>query len=618
LAALLLCASASVIAANPAGATTLVLGDSLSDTGNAFRLTGGAFPDPQFYRDGRLSNGLIWADRIAPRQGYYADLLMGAPASGTIDGWNFAVAGAESGNQELDPVTLAAPGLLTQVRDYRQFVAANRIPGSARATSAFIWAGANDYGMRASDPNRSVAADGAFVDAVIANHRKAATDLVSSGVQEVVLLNQFDFSRAPTVQLFPTPVRTAGDAMTTAHNVKLLDLASSLNGKAGASVVLVDIDRLFDDVYANPSRYGFVSPSRPCLPDNGPPECATDAEANKRVFWDGTHLTSAAHALVHQTIGATRHAAYHAPRQAAVAAEISQSLVGAHRRALATHVATASRSGNGISVSLTADDTHEARGAAAGRSAYGLDSRTFGASVDAALSENVRAGILLTRGEGDAGLSTGSFEAKAITASGFLIGSLGALKGEVQVGHSWLDLAGRRSTAFAVDPLARSSSEGAAIFADASVSYALETGPLVLQPVANLRWTRVALDGWQESEGGQMNVRVDSQRRQSLVGAVGAQAKLVIPAGVVSLMPFAAAHYERELLDGGWTTSAVLGSGQRFDVRSTIGDRDWGTVQAGVRAGFGERLEASVAYETRVSWSGDEARAFSAGVKYRF
>ena len=57
--------------AAPAGAATVdytsfhVLGDSLSDVGNVYRLSFGRIPESPPYWRGRFSNGPVWADRVA-------------------------------------------------------------------------------------------------------------------------------------------------------------------------------------------------------------------------------------------------------------------------------------------------------------------------------------------------------------------------------------------------------------------------------------------------------------------------------------------------------------------------------------------------------------------------
>ncbi len=68
----------------------VVFGDSLSDTGNLFALSGGLFPPPSDYYRGRYSNGILWVEHLAPRLGlsYRQET-------------NFALAGAGSGTDHV-------------------------------------------------------------------------------------------------------------------------------------------------------------------------------------------------------------------------------------------------------------------------------------------------------------------------------------------------------------------------------------------------------------------------------------------------------------------------------------------------------------------------------------
>ena len=91
-----------------------VFGDSLSDQGNGFVLTGGAFP-PQPYAQ-RASNGPVAVERLASDLG-----IALAPAA--LGGTNYAVVGATSGTANISATVyqqpvLAGTGLLTQVAEF--------------------------------------------------------------------------------------------------------------------------------------------------------------------------------------------------------------------------------------------------------------------------------------------------------------------------------------------------------------------------------------------------------------------------------------------------------------------------------------------------------------------
>jgi phospholipase/lecithinase/hemolysin len=75
-------------AANPHFTAIYVFGDSYCDVGNLFTATGGAIPAPQFYDNGRFSNGPIWLEHVASAWG----LPMKPALQG---GTNYAFGGAE-------------------------------------------------------------------------------------------------------------------------------------------------------------------------------------------------------------------------------------------------------------------------------------------------------------------------------------------------------------------------------------------------------------------------------------------------------------------------------------------------------------------------------------------
>ncbi|MBD2184924.1 SGNH/GDSL hydrolase family protein [Aerosakkonema funiforme] len=102
-----------------------VFGDSLSDDGNLFALTGGAVPPSPPYFNGRFSNGLVWVEDLAP--------TLALPVNPST---NFAVGGATSGT--LNTGSSLLPGLQQQIDN---FVVANR--ASADPNGLYVvWAGA--------------------------------------------------------------------------------------------------------------------------------------------------------------------------------------------------------------------------------------------------------------------------------------------------------------------------------------------------------------------------------------------------------------------------------------------------------------------------------------------
>ena len=113
----------------------VVFGDSLTDTGNFFFISGDTYPVSPPYYDGRFSNGPVWIETFAPLLGVDADFdtpWVVDPTSAD----NFATGGANSGYDDIWDSTL---GLLSQISAFGYY-------GGSFAPDdlAVVWAGAND------------------------------------------------------------------------------------------------------------------------------------------------------------------------------------------------------------------------------------------------------------------------------------------------------------------------------------------------------------------------------------------------------------------------------------------------------------------------------------------
>ncbi len=123
-----------------------IFSDSLSDTGNFYRLSGGYPPPPYF--EGRFCNGPLWVEYLA------AELGMNYDAAD-----NFAVAGATTGTiNSNDRAGQKYPGLLDEVES---FINAGGVSEPERALYV-VAAGANDFsvGLESGASPQSIIADG--------------------------------------------------------------------------------------------------------------------------------------------------------------------------------------------------------------------------------------------------------------------------------------------------------------------------------------------------------------------------------------------------------------------------------------------------------------------------
>ena len=124
-----------------------IFGDSLSDPGNLFDLSGGTIP-PLPYFQGRFSNGPVWSDYLAEDLDLSPVRISEVQANplAATEGINFALAGANSDNSNsnnsnsLNPADAPLlPGLTTQINGYQTFV--DSIGPSARDNPLHVlWA----------------------------------------------------------------------------------------------------------------------------------------------------------------------------------------------------------------------------------------------------------------------------------------------------------------------------------------------------------------------------------------------------------------------------------------------------------------------------------------------
>lgn len=260
-----------------------VFGDSLSDNGNAFLLSGGLFPGTnygnytfasglttQYFSDGPNTSPAaagapgLWVDKLATKLGVPDP----APFASGPTGTNYAVGGAETGTANQDVGVQV--GLFSSTH-----------PTGASPTSLYaFWAGANDI-FDNKDPVQ--AADN------IAGYIAA---LHSEGAVDFLWLNLPLLGDVPRGQ----PNRAAYNAASTAFNGEWARDLAVLQG-GGISVTGVNIERLFSALISNPSAYGLTNVATPAQGANIP----TDAGY---LFWDAQHPTTAGQTLVADAAGA--------------------------------------------------------------------------------------------------------------------------------------------------------------------------------------------------------------------------------------------------------------------------------------------------------------------------
>ncbi len=263
-------------------------GDSLSDDGNLFELTGGLYPPPPYF-GGRLSNGPVAVEYLADSLGIgltnlsVAGARTGAPPGG-IGSDNYI----DDDNTFFPENHFNGTGVTAQVDGF----VSNLGPARAGASSLyFIWAGPNDYFLLANAAAGPVDPTPLITNA-IGNLQYSVGALYAAGARDFLIPNMPNLGLTPELRELGSEAALAAAALSSAHNDALAQLLEELDAALpDASFRSADAYGMTTAAFMNPAAYGFTNvtgscvESVPCIGLNG----------QGYLFWDGVHVTTAAH-----------------------------------------------------------------------------------------------------------------------------------------------------------------------------------------------------------------------------------------------------------------------------------------------------------------------------------
>lgn len=238
-----------------------VFGDSLSDTGTVFRMTGGMHPPNPTYYKGRYSNGRVWVEYLAEHLKLPSERVS-----------NFAYGGATTRSSSSSLV----PGLVTQVQSFTQ-----KQQRSNPDALYVLWAGANDYLQGASSATIPVE-----------NVTGAIASLANVGAKNILVANLPDLGQLPATR---TNANSASlSALTQSHNQGLRRSLKVLSQQhSDLKIAILDANTLYREAITNPAVFGFTNVTSACVSGSG--TCSNPAQF---LFWDSIHPTTAAHRIL--------------------------------------------------------------------------------------------------------------------------------------------------------------------------------------------------------------------------------------------------------------------------------------------------------------------------------
>jgi phospholipase/lecithinase/hemolysin len=256
-------------------------GDSLSDTGNLYAITGGAIPASPPYYNGQFSNGPVWTQDFAAALG-----LSATPFAYGTGGTNYAIAGATMGyyadaTAEI-PVELGLYlGATSNVAD------PNALYVILGGGNDIKYAAALDAATAVSNvTNAALAVDG------------MVQTLYAAGARNILVANLPDIGKTPLASV-DAATSAGATALTQIFNSTLAAaLAGSEAAFAGLDLDTLDLYGLMNSVIADPTGYGFSNVTDACKSgDLGVPGTVC-ANPDSYLFWDAFHPTAKAHMLI--------------------------------------------------------------------------------------------------------------------------------------------------------------------------------------------------------------------------------------------------------------------------------------------------------------------------------
>ncbi len=265
----------------------VVIGDSLSDTGNVFTFFGGAFVEPPFgglipqmsYASGRFADDLIYVDFLAEELGFNADpSLLGGP--------NFAVGGAQTGPLKAG----LPPSLLDQTAAFLMSTG-----GIAPSDTLYLINGStNDLRPAAvlQQQGDNAAASAIALDAAT-NVASIIASLANAGAEDFFVFNSADLGITPEATRGPAGLDLASTSLSLQFNALLEGALSPFEDNLGGNLTLFDFFGLSREVVENPANFGLTEVVAPCIT-----ETTLCTNPNDFLFYDGIHPTSAAHQII--------------------------------------------------------------------------------------------------------------------------------------------------------------------------------------------------------------------------------------------------------------------------------------------------------------------------------
>lgn len=298
----------------PSLSNLFVFGDSFSDSGNAYAISGGrVMPSPP-YNGGRFTNGPVTVEHLwqAFNPG---DTSFKASENG---GTNYAVGGSTTGRENFLswflweqglPNSLLSPSFRHTGNAWQLSKFKSAKPAFDPSTSLFaVWLFPNDIfteflpsnnfqGVGTYNGNPSPNGVENIVPTAVANVIGSIEELASEGARHFLVPNTPNLGKLPFFS--GSPAQAEATALSLEFNTLLdKELAKLSSTRQDLDIISFKTEDFFNAVMSNPALYGISNATEACYNEAvSPIPCATP---ETYLYWDTVHPTTSVQLLLSQ------------------------------------------------------------------------------------------------------------------------------------------------------------------------------------------------------------------------------------------------------------------------------------------------------------------------------
>ena len=600
-AAMLLATTAQAAGSSPFD-NVVVFGDSLSDAGQFYSSSLGT------YSKFTTNPGDVAVQLVASKYGFNLQ-------PSRVGGSDYAFGGAGVVTDDDGPSS-PIPTVTQQITGYL----GNGAKADPRSLY-IVWGGANDifyhagaYGSGYETATQAVA----NINAAATQEVALINQLKQAGANYVVVFNLPNIGATPSAQQEATVIpgiQTVLTGVSQSYN-------QTLNAGLGSHTLAVNTYALFDQVLANPAKYGFTNATTPACTTSSSHDCngstlvAPNADQTY-LFADGVHPTTAAHVMLSQVVLSE----LAAPQQISLLGEAPLAISAVQAGTLRNQMLEDS-TGSGTRAFVNIDYAEQRFDGSVNSPRANSDNANFTLGYDMQANDNISAGVALGVARNNAHMpGSGGYELKDVSGLGYVTYHAGG--GYIGVygnyGQSSYDNIVRNFQIGAANVAETGSTEGSHLGAGFTGGWWFDFSSIKTGPFASMAWQTNKVDAYSENGDDATAMWFGKQRRESLIATLGWRLQGQWQVNNLVMSPYAELAWNRNSkADPSEITTGLNSMNGSFTVNGYDPDKTWGTVDLGLSAQLTPTVTSWIGYNGRFGDSSQKYSGFNMGFRVKF